>query len=202
VTLPKYIQFSPFVIGQSGNPYNVISGLDTNGDTVFNDRPVYATPNGTPAGKDGTNTIAGCGSFGQAGAPGSTTTVIPINACTGPALFTFNFRLTKTFGFGMKTAKSGGGEGGPGGGGSRGGGGGGGGRGGPMFGGGGGSSTGKRYNLAVGINVQNLFNNENLATPQSVLTSRQFGQSTQLTGGPYTTNSALRRLSLQASFNF
>jgi hypothetical protein len=210
LTLPKTILFSPFLIGQSGNPYNVTTGADNNGDTVYNDRPqLVAASLANPAA--GIKTIAGCGTFAPqgtvAGAP-----IAPINACTGPALFTFNFRLTKTFGFGPSTAKnaaqqqggdSGRQRGGPpgggpgGGGGSRGGGG-----GGPQMFGGGGASTGKRYNLAFGIQAQNLFNNENLATPVGVLTSSKFGQSTQLSGGAYTSNSALRRISLQASFTF
>jgi hypothetical protein len=207
VTLPKTILFSPFLIGQSGNPYNVTTGADNNGDTVYNDRPqmvAASLANGTTI-----KTISGCGTFAPqgtvAGAP-----IAPINDCTGPALFTFNFRLTKTFGFGPSTAKNAGQQqggdsgrqrGGPpggGGGGSRGGGGGG----GPQMFGGGGASTGKRYNLAFGLMAMNLFNNENLATPVGVLTSPRFGQSTQLTGGAYTSNSALRKISLQASFTF
>jgi hypothetical protein len=76
-----------------------------------------------------------------------------------------------------------------------------GGGGGGMF-GGGGSSTGKHYNFALGLQVQNLFNNKDLASPNGTLLSQQFGQQTQLAGGPYTTNAAVRRISLQASFNF
>jgi len=52
------------------------------------------------------------------------------------------------------------------------------------------------------LQVQNLFGNKDLGTPQGTLSSPQFGQSTQLTGGPYTTTSAVRRIQLQASFNF
>jgi hypothetical protein len=52
------------------------------------------------------------------------------------------------------------------------------------------------------VQVQNLFNNKDLATPNGVLTSQQFGEALQLSGGPYTTNAAIRRISLQASFNF
>jgi hypothetical protein len=214
VTLPKFVQFSPFMIGQSGNPYNVTTGADNNGDNVYNDRPLLvssALANGTTV-----KTIAGCGTFAQPGTAGTAgASTAPINYCTGPALFTFNFRLTKTFGFGGSRVaanpqqQGGPGGGGPGGGGpppggGRGGGGGGGrggGGGGPQF-GGGGSSTGQRYNLAFGLNVQNLFNNKDLSTPISSLGSSQFGTSTQLTGGPYTTNSAIRRIALQASFNF
>ena len=93
--------------------------------------------------------------------------------------------------------------GGPGGGGHREGGGGGrGGGGGGGFGGGGGTSTGKRYNFALGFQVQNLFNNKDLAAPNGTLLSPLFGEQTQLAGNPYTSNAAVRRLSLQASFNF
>lgn len=204
ISLPKFIQFSPFMIAQSGNPYNVTTGTDNNGDTFFNDRPDIApgaTANGTTI-----KSIAGCGTFAQPGTVAGAA-IAPINDCTGPALFTFNFRLTKTFGFGPSTAPppSHGGQGGPGGGpggpgGDHGHGGGHGGGGGGMF--GGGTSTGKRYNVGFGVQVQNLFNNEDLSTPQGDLSSSEFGKSTQLQGGPYTTNSALRRISLQATFNF
>ncbi|WP_158824292.1 TonB-dependent receptor [Granulicella sp. S156] len=207
ITLPKFIQFSPFMIAQSGNPYNVTTGTDNNGDSYFNDRPDIVT--GVATNGNTIKTIAGCGTFAQPGIVAGAS-VAPINACTGPTLFTFNFRLTKTIGFGPSTApKPTGGSGSHSGSGSRSGGGGnggGGGRGGPGGGGpgfgGGGSNTGRRYNLAFGLQVQNLFNNEDLATPQGVLSSKDFGQSTQITGSPYTTTSALRRISLQTSFSF
>lgn len=202
VVLPKFIQLSPFMIAQSGNPYNITTGYDNNGDTIFNDRPLLVA-----AGVPGSKTIAGCGTFlaQDAGAVPPDASITPINSCTGPALFTFNLRITKTIGFGASTAKpvadSGPGGAPPTGGGGRGGGGNRGGGGGPGF-GGGGTSTGKRYNVAFGAQIQNLFNNEDLATPSGVLTSNEFGRSTQLTGGPYTTSNALRRISLQASFTF
>ena len=125
-----------------------------------------------------------------------------------------NLRMTKTFGFGPSTAApqgqggSRGGQGGQGGppmGGRGGPGGGGGGRGGGPGGGPGGfggASTGKRYNLAFGVQIQNLFNNLDLSTPNGVMTSANFGRSQQLAGNPFTSNSALRRISLQTSFTF
>ena len=70
-----------------------------------------------------------------------------------------------------------------------------------MFGGGGGN-TGKRYNLNVGLSVNNLFNNTDYSTPISTLNSPKFGQSTQVTGGPYTGDSAIRKIQVQASFTF
>ena len=213
VSFPHFIQFSPFIIAQSGNPYNITTGKDNNGDTIFNDRP-YKVTGVAPDGQN-IKTIAGCGTFAQPGYQPIGSPIAPINDCTGPSLFTFNFRLTKTWGFGamrnaQNVASSGqGGQNGQGGGqrGGRGGSGGGGGRGGGgggpagMF-GGGGSSTGKHYNFGLGLQVQNLFNNKDLATPNGTLNSNLFGEQTQLAGGPYTTNAAVRRISLQASFNF
>jgi hypothetical protein len=213
ISLPHFIQVSPFMIAQTGHPYNITAGNDLNHDTIFNDRPYLA--NGAAANGGSVKSISGCGTFAQPGSQPSGAAIVPINYCTGPGEFTLNFRVTKTIGFGSSTVKpvaqgEGGGPGGggpPGGGHGRGGGGGGGGGrgggggGGGMF-GGGGSSTGKRYNLSFGLQVQNLFNNNDLGTPQGDLASPVFGTSTQLTGGPYTTDSAVRRISLQTSFTF
>ncbi len=217
ISLPHTISVSPLMIFSAGTPYNITTGSDLNNDGQYNDRPAFGSPNGIAAGTPGTNTIAGCGSF-VAPAPNTPYTRIPINYCTGPTQFTTNLRITKTFGFGPLTAAAaqrqaqGGGQGGPGGpggpGGGRGGPGGGGGRGGPGGGpggggfGGGGGSTGKRYNLSLGVQILNLFNNLDLSTPNGVLTSQQFGRSTQLAGRPFTTSSALRQFSLQTSFTF
>jgi hypothetical protein len=205
ITLPHFVLFSPFVIGQTGTPYNITTGSDNNGDSVFNDRPYLV---GAGAG----STIAGCGTFAQPSSQPAGGTVVPINYCTGPSLFTFNLRVTKTWGFGASknadadhSQRGGRSGGGPGGGGPPGGGppgGGGGGRGGGGGFGGGGTSTGKRYNFALGVQLQNLFANEDLATPIGTLSSPNFGKSTQINGAPYTTDSALRRVQLNASFTF
>ncbi len=199
VTLPYFISLSPFVLAQSGQPYNITSGEDTNGDSVVNDRPTFLAGQ-TSASCTDANTFA-------IPALGTSYTPIPINYCTGPALFTMNLRATKTFGFGRRNSEradqgSGQGgppQGGPGGPGGRGGG--GGGRGGIGM-GGGGTSTGKRYNLTLGAQLQNVFNKENLTVPVGTLTSRNFGQSLQLSGPPYTSSAAVQRLQLQASFSF
>ena len=195
VTLPYAIQVSPFVVAQSGTPYNITLGNDQNNDTVFNDRPAFL-PGRNSASCSDASTFA-------SPAPGDTGyTQIPINYCSGPKLFTTNLRVTKTFGFGPEIARPQGagnqgggpapgsfGRGGPGGGG----------RGG--F-GGGGASSGRRYNFALGAQFQNLFNNQDLSTPIGVLRSPLFGQSTQLAGNIYSSNAALRRITFQASFNF
>ena len=203
ITAKYHISISPFIIASSGTPYNVTTGTDVNGDSQYVDRPVFA---------NGSNARCRVATDFTIPAKGTSYTPIPINYCTGPALFTMNMRVSKTFGFGKSTgaaaAQGGGGpQGGPGGG--RGGP--GGGRGGPGGPGGfGGASTGKRYNLAIGAQVQNLFNYAALGVPDGNLSSYQpndpahslFGRSTQLAGGPFTTNSAVERLQVFTSFNF
>jgi Carboxypeptidase regulatory-like domain len=204
LNLPHGITASPIMILSAGTPYNITTGSDLNGDGQYNDRPVPGPPNGQPSGQ-GSNTISGCGSF-VSPAAGTPYTPIPINLCTGPAQFTTNLRLTKTFGFGPQTgaaAQGQGGQGGPGGPGGGRGGPGGGGRGGPGgMGGFGGSNTGRRYNLAFGVQALNLFNDANLSTPNGQLTSQQFGVSTQLAGRPFTGTSGIRQIVLQTSFTF
>jgi hypothetical protein len=209
ISLPYYISLSPFIIASSGTPYNVTLGQDLNNDSVFNDRPAFGASNGIAAGQPGSNTIAGCGSFvgPDPNNPTAPFIPIPINYCTGPAQFVTNLRASKTFGFGRSTrpqnqggpdggGPSGGGRGGHGGGGR-------GGHGGGGRGPGGSSNTGKKYNLTFSAQVQNLFNNADYATPNSSLGSKTlFGKSTQLAGSPYTSGSALRRISLNMSFNF
>lgn len=194
VTLPHNISLSPFIIASSGTPYNVTLGQDLNNDSIFNDRPAFGAANGIPAGQPGSNTIAGCGSFVT---PAAGQAPIPINYCTGPALFVANLRASKTFGFGPSTTTQN--QGGSGGGDHGGHGGhGGGGRGFRSAG-----NTGKKYNVTLSAQVQNLFNNADYATPNSSLGSAKlFGKSTQLAGGPYTSSSSLRRISLNMSFQF
>ncbi len=212
--LPHLISLAPLLVANSGTPYNITTGNDNNGDTIYNDRAVLV-PNGTVGtGTQIVKTIGGCGTFATPGTAGVTTPV-GINPCTGPAAFTLNMRFTKTFGFGparnADTSRPDRGQGGPGGGGPPGGGGGrgggGGGRGGGGFGGGGGgASSGKRYNVGLGAQVFNVFNVVDRSFPVGTLTSSSFGQSTQLvnsgSNGLFTTGSAVRRVQLQVSFNF
>ena len=196
ISLPKFFQVSPFIISQSGQPYNVTTGNDAPEDSFFNQRP-EAVPLSMVNGST-IRAIPGCDlGFAQPGTVAGYGTA-PINACTGPNLFTLNLRITKTIGFGEKVASSrgGGGGGGPhiGPGGFAGGGGG--------HGGFGGTSTGRRYSVTIGGQIQNLFNNLDPAPPIATLNSQEFGRSIVLQGGPYTQQSAVRRIQLQASFNF
>jgi hypothetical protein len=132
-------------------------------------------------------------------------TLVPINFGTSPDRFTFNLRLSKSFGFGPEKKGAAGDLGGPRGG-TFGRGGGGGGRGGPGGGpggfGGGSPATNRRYNVTFSIAAQNLFNNVNVAAPVGVVTSPIFGEANALAGRPYSSATANRRLDLQVLFSF
>src|ERR1035438_7232031 len=43
VVAPLGLRFSPFIIAQSGSPFDITTGQDMNGDSIFNDRPAFAT---------------------------------------------------------------------------------------------------------------------------------------------------------------
>jgi hypothetical protein len=207
VGLPRGFRLSPFMIFNSGSPYNVSVGQDLNNDSIFNDRPAFGA---YPSGSCPFPTPAACSRYVI---PTSFSALIPVNYLTGPNHFTLNLRLAKTFGFGPESggksgAQQGGGPpsgGGGGGGGPRGGGGGGGGFGrGPGGGGGGGlgAATTRRYSLTFSVNARNILNKVNAATPIGTLSSSSFGQSIALAGGPFSSAAANRKIELQAAFSF
>ncbi len=212
--LPYRFSVSPFVLANSGAPFNITVGEDLNGDSIFNDRPGYApagavlAPSCQQAVRQGNPYChTAYGNFNMA--PGASDSRIPINMETAPAVFTVNLRVSKVFGFGKEggsgnSASSGGGDHGHGPGGHGPGGGGppmgGRGPGGPM--GGGGAMTSHRYNLTFSAQARNLFNHVNLAAPVGNLSSPDFGQSISLAGGPFGSNSSNRRLDLQVQFSF
>ncbi|MBB5345432.1 TonB-dependent receptor [Tunturibacter empetritectus] len=200
--LPYSFSASPFIIAQSGTPYNLTTGLDPTGSSIYNQRPFFEN------GASGDCRSSTDFSSTQTGS----LTPVPINYCYGPANFTFNLRASRTFGFGEKSrgaasATSGGS--GPGGG--PGGSGGGGLGGGPRAGGPGGvrggfgpqgASSGHRYTFTLGAQAFNLFNVIPYGTPTSSLSSPRFGQFTTLAAGPFSSATASRRITLQATFNF
>jgi hypothetical protein len=198
ISLPWYkVNLNPFIIATSGRPFNITTGRDINGDRLFTERPAFATDLSrasvvqTPYGAFDLNPLPG-------------QQIIPRNYGEGPASFTVNLRVSRTWSFGELPARgtsstqSGGGgdrssETGRGGGrGGQGGGGGGGRRGGGLGGipglgpgglGGGGSASEKRYSLTFSLNFQNIFNHTNLGPPVGNLSSALFGESVGLAGG-------------------
>ena len=185
IGMPWGVRVSPFIIATSGRPFNIFSGLDSNGDSIFTERPTFAQL------ADRCDALGLTNSFCDVSGISDLDQTIPRNYGRGPSSLTVNLRLNKSFGFGSSpqapvradNTGGGGGDGRIAGVGGRGGRGGGGGRGRGGFGGGGGGGERKPYNLNVGINVNNLFNTVNLGTPVGNLNSSRFGQSTSLGGG-------------------
>jgi hypothetical protein len=207
LAFPYAIRLSPFMLITSGSPFDITTGQDLNGDSIFNDRPgmVSSCPHPTPS----SIVCTPLGVFNTLPTGGEA--IVPVNSGVGPTLFTLNVRLSKTFGFGKEikgggTSDSGGGPGGRGGRGGGGPGGGLGGRGlsggggGGMF--GGGATTDRRYNLTFTVSGRNVWNRVNLAPPVGNLSSPLFGESNALAGGPYSSAGANRRIDLQVLFSF
>ncbi|MGF7179690.1 carboxypeptidase regulatory-like domain-containing protein [Tunturiibacter psychrotolerans] len=199
--LPYGFSASPFVIAQSGTPYNLTTGQDPFNTSIYNQRPFFEN------GDSGNCRLASDFSSTQTGS----LTPVPINYCDGPTNFTFNLRASRVFGFGERSGgaasstqgsgsgrNNGPGGGGPGAGGLR--------AGGPggVRGGFGpqGASSGHKYTFTLGAQAFNLFNVVPFGTPTSVLSSPRFGQFTTLAAGPFSSATAVRRITLQASFNF
>ncbi len=222
---PWGITLNPFIIVQSGRPFNITLGRDLNNDTFNLERPALA-----PAGANCDDPNIRCtpyGNFKLTFGPGDV--MIPRNFGEGPGSTTVNMRISKTWSFGSEGGSSnannqnrqdgqndrqrstmmGGGMGGARGPGGPGGGaparGGFGGPGGPGGFGGGGAGGG-RYNLTFSLNFQNILNHTNLNNPVGNLGSGLFGQSTATAGGfggfgnaPAAYN---RRIDAQIRFSF
>jgi hypothetical protein len=209
---PFGFRISPFLSASSGAPFNVQLSQDVNGDSFFNDRPVFASSLSNPANVDTTK----YGNFDISSTPPAGSHLIPINYGNGPVQFAMNLRVAKSFGVGPKVeegkgAVAGGGGGGPGGGG---------GGGGHMPGMGLGGSGGgphnqtarvdRRYSITLSAFAHNIFNVVNLAPPNGTLggppdgttDSPFFGKSNQLASGFFSHGSAVRDFNFQALFNF
>ncbi|HYR76793.1 MAG TPA: carboxypeptidase regulatory-like domain-containing protein [Pyrinomonadaceae bacterium] len=195
--------FNPFIVANSGPPFNITTGVDSNLDRQYNERPSFASANA-----DCTSLNIRCTRFGNFNlTPGPGDQIIPRNYGHSPGSLSVNLRISRIFSFGGEAARSkasagnqksttdtskrggdgggGGGRGGPtigagmpGGGDRKGPGG-----GGPGMGGfgGGGNGAGK-YSLTLAVNFQNILNHVNLGTPVGNLSSPNFGQSLGLAG--------------------
>jgi len=233
VNLPWYrVVLNPFIVANTGPPFNIITGQDLNLDRQVNERPSFVSANANCA--LSTIRCTPFGNFNLRPLPGET--IIPRNYGNSPGSVVVNLRVSRSFQFGEihrsnaaaarpqgQTAAAapagGGGEkrvaGGPGG---------------PMLAGGGGAEaavkgaaaggspqrgggaapTEKRYTLNVSISFQNLLNHVNLGTPVGNLLSPNFGQSLGLAGsfggfgggGGGSVGAGNRRIYAQVRLNF
>ena len=213
-SLPLPLQFtiSPFFLVQSGAPYNITTGIDSNDTGFAAERPELMTGLSASSCTGGALLYAtGFGCFNLQPAAGAPT--IGRNYGRGPATVNLGLRLARTWSFGGSGesgmpqgqmgpppgaggARGGGGPGGPGGGGPPPG-------GGPPSGAFGGM-TGRKYNLTLSLNARNALNHPNYAAPNGDLSSPFFGQSLSLAGfGPFGSPSTYnRKIDLQLRFTF
>jgi hypothetical protein len=66
----------------------------------------------------------------------------------------------------------------------------------------GGTNSGHKYSVTLGAQAFNIFNVIPYGTPTSTLSSPRFGEFTTLATGPFSSATAVRRITLQAAFNF
>ncbi|HEY1945374.1 MAG TPA: TonB-dependent receptor [Bryobacteraceae bacterium] len=188
------VRFSPYVILQSGAPFDVTTGNDLYGTTLFNSRPGIATDPSRPGlvqtqyGLLDPNPIAG-------------EQIISRNYGRGPGLMTVNLRVGKTIGFGPRR-ESASSSSAPAGlrtgvdptapGGMRG-----------LF---SSPNTDYRYSLTIGMSARNLLNHTNPGQIIGNIQSPLFGRANQvagtLNGEGFSENASNRRLELQIKLSF
>jgi len=191
------VRISPFVIVQSGTPFDITTGDDLYGTTLFNARPGIAA---NPAAPGLIPTRYGL--LDPNPSPGEP--IIGRNSGRGPNQIRVNLRLSKAIGFGTEhgsTAAQAPAAGAPRGGASA----------EQASGRGLGAIIGNpktvhRYNLIFSVSVQNILNHNNPGPINGDITSPLFGLSNQIAGGPNgeglfeTANN--RRLEMQTRFTF
>jgi len=214
VNLPWWkVVLNPFVVANSGPPFNITTGQDLNLDRQVNERPSLLGPDANCALR--TVRCTPLGNFNLVPLTGEA--IIPRNFGNSPGSFVVNLRVSRTFLFGTinrgnaaaQARPAASGPGGPvvaaaGPGGDR--------RtvatGAPQAGPPAGAPAEKRFNLNVSINFQNLLNHVNLSTPVGNLSSPNFGESLGLGGafggfgGGGSSGAGNRRIYAQLRLNF
>jgi hypothetical protein len=208
-TIPAWwrLSISPFLVANSGVPYNVTTGLDPYSTGYPAARPALL-PGVLASSCQGSGLLytPGFGCFDLLPAPGAAS--IERNYGRGPANWNVALRVARTWAFGHE-GRGGSAESGPlagmGGGKDA----------GPSHGGGGPMASGvpsapgpgRRYNLTVSVSTLNALNHPNFAPPNGDLSSGYFGQYRSLGGlivmshggAPTTYN---RKIDLQLRFTF
>jgi len=204
ITTKWGIRFNPFITASTGPPFDITTGQDLYGTTLFNSRPAFAT--------DPTKTGVVQTPYGLLDpnpAPGEP--LVPRNYGRGPGQIMLNMRVGRTFAFGSREGRApvstnpGGVSGAPG---SGGGGPGRGEPGGPFSMGGasaGGGTANRRYSLVVSMAIRNLTNHNNPGPIIGNIASPLFGQANQPAGSGnsiFSESANNRRLELQMRLTF
>ena len=193
INLRWAVRISPFVVMQSGAPFDITSGEDLYGTTLFNARPgIGADPN-----KPGLIQTS-YGLLDPNPSPGER--LLSRNFGRGPGQYNVNLRIAKVIGFGRERGGASSGQGG--------------GAGNPMQAatgrglGGliGTPSTSRRFNVSIGLSIRNLLNHTNPGPIIGNITSTYFGSANQIAGGQngegFYETANNRRLESQIKFTF
>ena len=192
------VRFSPYIVVQSGPPFDITNGSDPYGTTLFNARPGLATSAATPG-----VIQTKYGLLDPNPAPNET--ILSRNFGRGPGQIAMNLRVAKTIGFGPEKASSsraassapapsGGMANAQ-----------------AASGGGlrnviGSPSSDRRYNLILSMSIRNLLNHTNPGPINGNITSPLFGQANQMAGGlngeGFSENANNRRLEAQIRLTF
>jgi hypothetical protein len=92
---PWGVRLSPLFVASSSRPFNITVGQDLNGDTLFTDRPAFATDLSRSSVRH-----TAYGTFDLAPIAGQT--LIPRNYGTAPGMVSLNLRVAKTFKLGKE----------------------------------------------------------------------------------------------------
>jgi len=196
VNLRWNIRLNPLFTAQTGAPFNITTGLDNYGTTIFTARPGIATDPSRPG-----LVPTSYGLLDPNPMPGEV--ILGRNAGRGPAMINFNLRFSKTWGFGSergggtsaRSSRDAGSAIGPALSaptGNRG-----------LF---NQPSTPRKYNLTMGMSVRNLLNHNNPGPIIGNISSPLFGQANQIAGSPngegFLETASNRRLELQIRFTY
>ena len=164
-----------FLSAHTATRFNITTGTDVNGDSIYNDRPAFATDLSRASVVRTTY-----GTFDVAPVVGQQ--IIPINYGRAPGLFTLNMRLGKGFGFGERPALP------P-----------------PVAGNKPDPHAEKPqrpYQLNFSVFAQNVLNHVNPGAPVGQLSSPYFGRSLTLNTEQSESTSANRQISVFTNFRF
>jgi hypothetical protein len=177
-TAPFGFRLSPFLSYRSGIPFNITTGLDSNGDTLFTDRPALATDLNRQCnfGTAANPSIRSCvvrsrfGDFDLKPIAGQT--IIPRNFGRGTNYLGVNLTVAKEFGIGPKND----------------------------------GDDESPYKLDFSVQARNIFNHTNQGSPVGNLSSLFFGQATSSAGAfggnGGSSTASNRRIKLSVTFSF
>lgn len=175
-TLPWGLSVDPFISARSGRPFNIVTGTDLNGDTIYNDRPAFATDLSRPS-----VVHTALGNFDTDPLPSQK--LVPYNYGRAPGLFWVDLQAKETLHIGPRShvpaaARA---QGAP-----------------PKA----AAKPERPWALSFSVEAQNLFNHVNPGLPVGIVTSPFFGRPLSLANDFSSLSAANRSFLLHTTFTF